>query len=425
MAEVVNMPRLSDTMEEGTVAKWHKKVGDKVSEGDLLAEIETDKATMDFEAFQEGVLLHIGVEEGDTAAVDSILAILGEKDEDISELLDDGSSEKKEEKEKEKEDVEEADDSDSEEDKEEKSSGKEASEQHNEDNASSSEDGKRLKASPLAKKLAEEKGIDINDVEGSGEGGRIVKRDIDNFKPKSSSAESSSKAAVLGEESYEDVSVSQMRKTIAKRLGESKFSAPHFYLTIDVDMANAMQARTGINEIAETKVSFNDIVIKACAVALRKHPSVNSFWMGDKIRQNHHVHVGVAVAVSEGLVVPVIRHADLKGLSAINAEVKDMAEKARNKKLPPADMEGGTFAVSNLGMFGIEEFTAIINPPNSCILAVGAIRQEPVVKDGQIVVGNRMKVTLSCDHRTVDGATGAAFLQTVKSLLENPASMLI
>ncbi|MEQ9261546.1 MAG: pyruvate dehydrogenase complex dihydrolipoamide acetyltransferase [Owenweeksia sp.] len=425
MAEVVNMPRLSDTMEEGTVAKWHKKVGDKVSEGDLLAEIETDKATMDFEAFQEGVLLHIGVEEGDTAAVDSILAILGEKDEDISELLDGGSSEKKEEKEKEKEDVEEADDSDSEEDKEEKSSGKEASEQHNEDNASSSEDGKRLKASPLAKKLAEEKGIDINDVEGSGEGGRIVKRDIDNFKPKSSSAEGSSKATVLGEESYEDVSVSQMRKTIAKRLGESKFSAPHFYLTIDVDMANAMQARTGINEIAETKVSFNDIVVKACAVALRKHPSVNSFWMGDKIRQNHHVHVGVAVAVSEGLVVPVIRHADLKGLSAINAEVKDMAEKARNKKLPPADMEGGTFAVSNLGMFGIEEFTAIINPPNSCILAVGAIRQEPVVKDGQIVVGNRMKVTLSCDHRTVDGATGAAFLQTVKSLLENPAGMLI
>ncbi|HBF20780.1 MAG: pyruvate dehydrogenase complex dihydrolipoamide acetyltransferase [Owenweeksia sp.] len=421
MAEVVKMPRLSDTMEEGTVAKWHKKVGDKVSEGDLLAEIETDKATMDFEAFQEGVLLHIGVEEGDTAAVDSVLAILGEKGEDISGLLEGGDSsgsDQKEEKQKKNDSS----------DKEEESD--DAEEDHEDDNKESDKDkevsasdGRRLKASPLAKKLAEEKGIDISDVEGSGEGGRIVKRDIDNYKP--SAKGTAAKATALGEESYEDVKVSQMRKTIAKRLAESKFTAPHFYLTLDIDMENASMARKAINEMMENKVSFNDLVIKACAAALKKHPAVNSAWLGDKIRRNEHIHIGVAVAVDEGLVVPVVRHADIKGLAAINAEVKDMAGKARNKKLPPEDMEGGTFAVSNLGMFGIEEFTAIINPPNSCILAVGAIREEPVVKNGQIVIGQRMKVTLSCDHRTVDGATGAAFLQTLKGMLENPAAMLV
>ncbi|HAD96691.1 MAG TPA: pyruvate dehydrogenase complex dihydrolipoamide acetyltransferase [Cryomorphaceae bacterium] len=421
MAEVVKMPRLSDTMEEGTVAKWHKKVGDKVSEGDLLAEIETDKGTMDFEAFQEGVLLHIGVEEGDTAAVDSVLAILGEKGEDISGLLEGGDSsgsDQKEEKQKKNDSS----------DKEEESDG--AEEDHEDDNKESDKDkevsasdGRRLKASPLAKKLAEEKGIDISDVEGSGEGGRIVKRDIDNYKP--SAKGTAAKATALGEESYEDVKVSQMRKTIAKRLAESKFTAPHFYLTLDIDMENASMARKAINEMMENKVSFNDLVIKACAAALKKHPAVNSAWLGDKIRRNEHIHIGVAVAVDEGLVVPVVRHADIKGLAAINAEVKDMAGKARNKKLPPEDMEGGTFAVSNLGMFGIEEFTAIINPPNSCILAVGAIREEPVVKNGQIVIGQRMKVTLSCDHRTVDGATGAAFLQTLKGMLENPAAMLV
>ena len=421
MAEVVKMPRLSDTMEEGTVAKWHKKVGDKVSEGDLLAEIETDKATMDFEAFQEGVLLHIGVEEGDTAAVDSVLAILGEKGEDISGLLEGGDSsgsDQKEEKQKKNDSSDKKEESD------------DAEEDHEDDNKESDKgkevsasDGRRLKASPLAKKLAEEKGIDISDVEGSGEGGRIVKRDIDNYKP--SAKGTAAKATALGEESYEDVKVSQMRKTIAKRLAESKFTAPHFYLTLDIDMENASMARKAINEMMENKVSFNDLVIKACAAALKKHPAVNSAWLGDKIRRNEHIHIGVAVAVDEGLVVPVVRHADIKGLAAINAEVKDMAGKARNKKLPPEDMEGGTFAVSNLGMFGIEEFTAIINPPNSCILAVGAIREEPVVKNGQIVIGQRMKVTLSCDHRTVDGATGAAFLQTLKGMLENPAAMLV
>ena len=340
---------------------------------------------------------------------------------DISGLLEGGDSsgsDQKEEKQKKNDSS----------DKEEESD--DAEEDHEDDNKESDKDkevsasdGRRLKASPLAKKLAEEKGIDISDVEGSGEGGRIVKRDIDNYKP--SAKGTAAKATALGEESYEDVKVSQMRKTIAKRLAESKFTAPHFYLTLDIDMENASMARKAINEMMENKVSFNDLVIKACAAALKKHPAVNSAWLGDKIRRNEHIHIGVAVAVDEGLVVPVVRHADIKGLAAINAEVKDMAGKARNKKLPPEDMEGGTFAVSNLGMFGIEEFTAIINPPNSCILAVGAIREEPVVKNGQIVIGQRMKVTLSCDHRTVDGATGAAFLQTLKGMLENPAAMLV
>ncbi len=420
MAEVVNMPRLSDTMEEGTVAKWHKKVGEKVNEGDLLAEIETDKATMDFEAFQEGVLLHIGVEEGATAAVDSILAILGEKGEDISSYLNGGeggnsdSDKKKEEPEPKGEK------------KEQEESGKEEKEQpaksESDSQQSVSNDGSRLKASPLAKKLAEDKGIDINRVKGSGEGGRIVKKDIDNYKE---SAPASAPSLASAEESYEEVAVSQMRKTIAKRLAESKFSAPHFYLTLDIDMDAAIAARKSINEVAETKVSFNDLILKATAVALKKHPKVNSSWLGDKIRYNHHVHIGVAVAVDEGLLVPVVRNADLKGLNAINAEVKDFAEKARNKKLQPADWEGNTFTISNLGMFGIEEFTAIINPPDSCILAIGAIKQVPVVKSGAVVPGNVMRVTLSCDHRVVDGATGSAFLQTLKGILENPLSLLL
>ncbi len=413
MAEVVNMPRLSDTMEEGTVAKWHKKVGDKVSEGDLLAEIETDKATMDFEAFQEGVLLHIGVEEGATAAVDSILAILGEKGEDISSYLNNETASA------DKEDVAEEPES-SESDKKEdatKDTGTEAK-----DDKPVSDSSGRIKASPLAKKLAEDKGIDIKKVKGTGEGGRIVKTDIENYKE---SASSSVQTIMGAEDSYEEVAVSQMRKTIAKRLAESKFSAPHFYLTLDIDMDAAIAARKSINEVAETKVSFNDLVLKATAVALKKHPKVNSSWLGDKIRYNHHVHVGVAVAVDEGLLVPVIRNADLKGLSTINAEVKDFAEKARNKKLQPSDWEGNTFTISNLGMFGIEEFTAIINPPDSCILAIGAIKHVPVVKNGAVVPGNVMRVTLSCDHRVVDGATGSAFLQTVKGILENPLSLLL
>ncbi len=414
MAEVVNMPRLSDTMEEGTVAKWHKKVGDKVSEGDLLAEIETDKATMDFEAFQEGVLLHIGVEEGATAAVDSILAILGEKGEDISSYLNgDGSSDKKEQSE------EKADSSESEK----KEVSEKASKEETKEDKSTSDSSARLKASPLAKKLAEDKGIDIKKVKGSGEGGRIVKTDIENYKESASGSVKVTLASA--EESYEEVAVSQMRKTIAKRLAESKFSAPHFYLTMDIDMDAAIAARKSINEVAETKVSFNDLVLKATAVALKKHPKVNSSWLGDKIRYNHHVHIGVAVAVDEGLLVPVVRNADLKGLNTINAEVKEFAEKARNKKLQPSDWEGNTFTISNLGMFGIEEFTAIVNPPDSCILAIGAIKAVPVVKNGAVVPGNVMRVTLSCDHRVVDGATGSAFLQTVKGILENPLSLLL
>ena len=424
MAEVVTMPRLSDTMEEGTVAKWHKKVGDKVSEGDLLAEIETDKATMDFESFQEGTLLHIGIEEGNTAPVDSILAVLGEEGEDISDILDgkddDSDSEKEEEKsEDKKEDSNKEENQDSEKDRsEDKKTEKQEEEKSDE---SSSEDGERIKASPLAKKMADDKGIDLKKVKGTGEGGRIVKQDIDNYKE---SAASTSQQE-LGKESYEEVNVSQMRKTIAKRLSESKFTAPHFYLTLDIDMDAAIEARKSVNAIAETKISFNDLVIKAVAASLKKHPAVNSSWLGDKIRINHHVHIGVAVAVEEGLLVPVVRHADQKGLATLNAEVKELAEKAKNKKLQPSEWEGNTFTISNLGMFGIEEFTAIVNPPDSCILAIGGIKEVPVVKNGAVVPGNVMKVTLSCDHRVVDGATGASFLQTFKNLLENPMGLIL
>lgn len=431
MAEVVNMPRLSDTMEEGTVAKWHKKIGDKVSEGDLLAEIETDKATMDFEAFQEGVLLHIGVEEGDTAPVDSILAILGEKDEDISSLLDGGSQkkevdkkedEKKEEDESDEEVEKVEDDSDEKDDKEDNATSDNKQSKDTSEDKPVNDSDNRIKASPLAKKMAEDKGFELSKIKGSGDGGRIVKEDIENYIPQKQTTSSS---AAASSEDFEEVKVSQMRKAIAKRLAESKFTAPHFYLTLDIDMDGAIAARKSMNEIAESKISFNDLVVKAAAVAIKKHPSVNSAWMGDKIRLNKHIHIGVAVAVDEGLVVPVIKNADQKGLSDINAMVKTFAEQARSKKLPPADMEGGTFAISNLGMFGIEEFTAIINPPNSCILAVGAIKQVPVVKNGAVVPGNVMRVTLSCDHRTVDGASGAAFLQTFKGVIENPLNMLI
>ncbi|WP_421750236.1 pyruvate dehydrogenase complex dihydrolipoamide acetyltransferase [Croceimicrobium sp.] len=414
MAEVVNMPRLSDTMEEGTVAKWHKQIGDKVEEGDLLAEIETDKATMEFEAFQEGVLLHIGVEEGNTAPVDSILAILGEEGEDISALLNGGGSAPapKEEKESAPEEVPSAS----------------AAEEKSEAPAAN---GDRLKASPLAKKLAEDKGIDINQVKGSGEGGRIVKRDIDNFKAPSSvpaaapQVNMGSAGAAPAGMAYDELPVSQMRKTIARRLSESKFSAPHFYLTLDIDMDQAIEARKSINAVAETKISFNDFVIKAAAVALKQHPVINSSWDGDVIRRNHDINIGMAVAVDEGLLVPVIRHADQKGLATINKEAKEFAGKARDKKLQPQEWEGNTFTISNLGMFGIEEFTAIINSPDACILAVGGIKQVPVVKNGEVVPGNVMKVTLSCDHRVVDGASGAAFLQTFKGILESPLNMLL
>lgn len=418
MAEVVNMPRLSDTMEEGTVAQWHKKIGDKVEEGDLLAEIETDKATMEFEAFQEGVLLHIGVEEGNTAPVDSILAILGEEGEDISALLNGGSNTSAEaEKEKEAE-------------VEESPKGEESA-QATDNTQQVSNNSDRVKASPLAKKLAEDKGVDLSQVKGSGEGGRIVKRDVDEFKVEAKTAPAAAKVnmGTAGDApkgmSYDELSVSQMRKTIARRLSESKFSAPHFYLTLDIDMDNAIDARKRINAVAPQKISFNDFVIKAAAVALKQHPVINSSWAGDTIRRNHDINIGMAVAVDEGLLVPVIRNADQKGLATINTEAKEFAAKARDKKLQPSEWEGNTFTISNLGMFGIEEFTAIINAPDACILAVGGIKQVPVVKDGAVVPGNVMKITLSCDHRVVDGASGAAFLNTMKGILENPLNMLL
>lgn len=407
MAEIVTMPKLSDTMTEGVVAKWHKKVGDKVKSGDLLADIETDKATMEFESFSEGVLLHIGTPEGGTAPVDSLLAILGKEGEDISALINQAAAPAAPTTEKKTETAEEP---------------KPAATEAKTEAAPSRNDG-RLLASPLAKSLAKEKGIDISSVSGSGEGGRIVKRDVENFNP--ASAKTGAKTAVAaGTESYDEVNLSQMRKTIARRLAESKFSAPHFYLTMDIDMDNAISARKSINEQGAGKISFNDLVIKAVALALKKHPKVNASWLGDKIRYNHHVHIGVAVAVEDGLVVPVVKFADAKSLLAINEEVKVFAGKAREKKIQPSEMEGNTFTISNLGMYGIEEFTAIINPPDSCIMAVGAIRQEPVVKNGQIVVGNRMKVTLSCDHRSVDGATGSEFLLSFRQLLENPYLMI-
>jgi len=408
MAEIVRMPRLSDTMTEGTVAKWHKKVGDAISEGDLLAEIETDKATMEFESFQEGVLLHIGVGESASAPVDCILAILGEEGEDVKAMIEADATSAVEEV------------------KEEKPAAAPVQEAKVETPkvtptptpvvATKSAEG-RTKASPLARRLAEEKGVDITKVAGSGDGGRVVKRDVDNYQAPAASS-------VAYQESYTEEPISQMRKVIARRLAESKFSAPHFYLSISVDMDNAMTARKAINALPDTKVSFNDLIVKASAMALREHPTVNSSWRGDVIRRNQHVNVGVAVAVEDGLLVPVVRFTDTKSLSEISAEVKGFAQGAKDKKLQPADWEGSTFTISNLGMFGIEEFTAIINTPDACILAVGGIKQVPVVKDGQVVPGNVMKLSLSCDHRVVDGASGAAFLNTLKTYIENPVTML-
>lgn len=412
--EVVRMPKLSDTMTEGVVAKWHKKVGDKVKSGDLLADIETDKATMEFESFQDGVLIYQGVSEGAGAAVDSILAILGKGGEDVNAILGSlkgGAANTTPVQQTESGTKVNAPGS--------------APSQSATATSSASGDA-RIKASPLAKALAREKGIDLSKVQGSGDNGRITKHDIERYKPGSgaSAAKSTTGSATPGTESYSDEPVSQMRKTIARRLLESKNGAPHYYLTIEVDMDNAIASRTAINNIPDMKVSFNDMVIKACAAALRRHPNVNSSWMGDKIRKYAHVHIGVAVAVEDGLLVPVIRFADQKSLTQISGEVKDLSKRAKDKKLQPADWEGNTFTISNLGMFGIESFTSIINSPESCILSVGAIRQVPVVKNGAVVPGNVMKVTLACDHRTVDGATGAAFLQTLKIFLENPVTML-
>ncbi|MEN9942194.1 MAG: hypothetical protein RLZZ91_195 [Bacteroidota bacterium] len=416
MAEIVRMPKLSDTMTEGTVAAWHKKVGDKVKSGELLAEIETDKATMEFESYVDGVLLYIGVEKGKTVAVDALLAVFGKEGEDVSDIVAaEGAA---------------------------PAAKEEATVAAPSAPAPVVEAPKptapvavapvsapasapkpvndgRMRVSPLAKKLAEDKGLPLQYIPGSGDGGRIVRRDIDAFM--AGAAVQSANAV----ESYTEENVSQMRKTIARRLAESKFTAPHFYLTMEIDMGRAVEARAAMNAATGSKVSFNDMVIKATSLALKQHPKVNSSWRGDTIRYNHHVHMGVAVAVDEGLLVPVVRFSDTKTLAQINQEVKVFVDKAKNKKLQPSDWEGNTFTISNLGMFGIEEFTAIVNPPDACILAVGAIREVPVVKNGAVVPGHTMKLTLSCDHRVVDGASGSAFLQTLKAMLEEPVLMFI
>lgn len=418
--KIVTMPRLSDTMTDGTVATWIKKVGDKVEEGDILAEIETDKATMEFEAFESGTLLFVGIQEGESAPVDSVLAILGPEGTDVSAVLsniNNGGA---------KEEVSTV-----------VESAKDVAPATQVSAVESTNETGRIFVSPLAKKIAEEKGVNLNEVKGSGENGRIIKRDVENFVPVVKTAAAPTQTAQApaavaevkafvpeGEVSVEEVKNSQMRKTIARRLGESKFTAPHYYLTIEIDMDNAMASRKIINDLPDTKVSFNDMVVKACAMALRKHPQVNTQWKDDVTVYNHHIAVGVAVAVEDGLVVPVLPFTDQMSLTTIGAKVKELAVKAKTKKLTPAEMDGSTFTVSNLGMFGVQSFTSIINQPNSAILSVGAIIEKPVVKNGQIVVGNTMTVTLACDHRTVDGATGAQLLQTLRSYIENPVTML-
>ena len=430
------MPRLSDTMTEGVIAAWHVKTGDKVSNGDLLAEVETDKATMDVESFFDGTVLHIGVEEGGALPVGQLLVIIGDDGEDVSELVKShaaGAAAPAEEK------------------KEEPATESAPAPVEtpaapsvienttpvsapaapvSEDNGQSSE---RIKASPLAKAMAKERGIDLSQVTGTGDQGRIVKRDIETYVPAAAPTQNGSAPqtaapsapSVVGQESFEEVRVSQMRKTIARRLAESKFTAPHFYVTMEINMGKAVEIRKQLNEMSPVKISFNDMVIKAVAASLRQHPKLNAAWMGDSIRYNDHIHIGMAVAVDEGLLVPVIRFADTRGLSSIAADSKRLAGMARERTLQPSDWEGNTFTVSNLGMFGVEEFTAIINPPDSCILAIGGIIDKAIVENGEVVPGKMMKVTLSCDHRVVDGAMGAAFLQTLKGLLEDPVRMLI
>jgi len=446
MDQVVLMPRLSDTMTEGVIATWQKNVGDAVKKGEVLAEIETDKATMDLESYKNGTLLFQGAKAGEKIAVNELLCIIGEPGMNIETIVaaaKGGTAPSSQPSSTEEAPVVQAQG--------ETTQPSTASAQPAVVNEG------RIIASPLAKKLAEEKGIDLRYVKGSADNGRIVKQDIDNYKPeqqtsaqqpaaqqpvaaqppvskpeqtapapaKAAEAKPAAAQSTIGQVSFDEVPVSQMRKVIAKRLAESKFSAPHFYLTMSIDMDNAVQTRAKLNELSPVKISFNDLVLKAAAVSLKQHPKINSSWLGDKIRVNHHVNIGVAVAVDEGLLVPVVRFADAKSLSQIAGEVKQFAQKAKDKKLQPADWEGSTFTISNLGMFGIDEFTAIINPPDACILAIGGISQVPVVKGGQVVPGNVMKVTLSCDHRVVDGASGAAFLQTLKSLLEEPLRMLV
>lgn len=420
-AIVITMPKMSDTMQEGTIATWLKKVGDDVKSGEIIAEVETDKATMELESYDDGTLLYIGVEAGDAVAVDGVIAVIGEKGADYKTLL---KAQKAESSEATAETKTESAPEVKKEEAPKASAAPAAS-----STPSTTEDGDRLKASPLAKKMAEDKGIDIRAVNGSGEGGRIVKRDVENFvpaaAPQATAPAGAAAASGVGVESFKEEKVSQMRKVIAKRLAESKFGAPHFYVTMEINMDKAIEARKSMNEIAPVKISFNDMVIKATAAALRQHPKVNSSWLGDKIRYNDHIHIGMAVAVDEGLLVPVIRFADSLSLSQISTQAKSLGGRAKTKELQPKDWEGNTFTISNLGMFGVDEFTAIINPPDACILAVGGIKETVIVKDGQMQIGNVMKVTLSCDHRVVDGSIGAAFLITLKSLLEDPVRILV
>jgi len=430
MAIKIEMPKLSDTMEEGVIAKWNISEGDKIEAGDVIAEVETDKATMEVEAFDPGTVLKILVDEGDAVPLGGIMAIVGDEGEDIKDLLkeaegangdsssDDKSDKASSDKEKKKESS----------DKKEfdpilegvdSGNGKEKVSDQSDD-----DDG-RIKASPLARKMAEDKGIKLSAVDGSGPEGRIIKRDIENYKPAEAKKEGAVQMPSFASEEDEEIKISQMRKAIARRLSESKFNNPHFYETIDIDMERAIDARVALNEISDVKISFNDIVVKASAMALRKHPEINSSWLGDTIRKHGDVNVAVAVAIDEGLMTPVLNHTDKKTLQQISAETRELAGLARDRKLQPEQMEGSTFTISNLGMFGIEEFTAIINPPNACILAVGAIRDVPVVKNGEIVPGKRMKVTLSSDHRIVDGAKAAQFLNTLRTMIENPLAMML
>ena len=430
MAEVINMPRLSDTMEEGTLAKWFKKVGDTVKEGEILAEIETDKATMEFESFYDGILLHIGIDEGSTAPVDSIIAIIGSKGEDISEIVNNDTPVAKEEPTPvaKEEPTPVAKEEPTPVVKEEptpvvKEEPTPVTKEQVKPVSIISMSNDRILISPLAKKLADEKGIDISAIKGSGDNGRIIKRDIDSFKP-SNYSQFSQPRPHLKESSFETQN-STMRKAIAKRLADSKFSAPHYYLNIELEMDNIISFRKQFVQTQNIKISFNDIIAKAVSLSLAKHPKVNSRWYDDKIIFNEHVHLGVAVAVDDGLIVPVVKFSNSKDLPQINTEIKDFAERAKNKKLSPSEIEGSTFTISNLGMFGIESFTSIINQPNSAILSIGAIVQKPIVKNNEVVVGNTMKLTLACDHRTVDGATGSLFLKTLKEYIENPVSILI
>lgn len=410
MAEVVKLPKMSDTMTEGVIVKWNYKVGDSVKSGDILAEVETDKATMDMEVYAKGTILHLAVSEGEAVPVDSIIAVVGAAGEDFQSLLSAAPA---------------ATSSPAPAAETPAASAPAAAAAPAATPVASNSTNDRLKASPLAKKLAEDKGININEVMGSGENGRIIKKDIENFTPAASGSASTANVAVAGVESFHEVNVSQMRKTIASRLAESKFTAPHFYLTVEINMDKAVVAREQMNQISDVKISMNDLVVKATAASLRKHPTINSSWLGTKIRYNHHIHIGVAMAVEDGLLVPVVRFADNKSLSQISAEVKEYGKKAKEKKLQPQDWAGNTFTISNLGMFGIEEFTAIINPPDACILAVGGVKETVGVVNGEIKPVKVMKVTLSCDHRVVDGASGAQFLKTLKDYLEEPVTLLV